>query len=111
MFACGNFIEQDPLTPFGILIKRLLKVTAASVKKLKLQTSSQENFMLVIASIKVWAYRGNPLPSVITISSECRLTMSDLFEVWSESYSQLPSFEINMYDKTSFPTNFIFLYH
>ena len=108
LFACGNFIQQDnPLTPFGKFIERLLKVTTANVKELKLRTLNQEDFMLVIASIKVWAYRGNPLPSVISICSECRFTKtSDLFKLWSESYSQLPSFEINVYDNTNLPTNF-----
>ena len=59
LFACGNFIQQDnPLTPFGKFIERLLKVTTANIKEMKLRTLNQEDFMLVIASIKVWGYRG-----------------------------------------------------
>ena len=84
----------------------MLKATAGrSVKELKLRIYGHK-FDLIIASIQEWTNQGYPLPSVINICSEGGLSStSELFKFWSLSSSELPSFEINVYDNKNLPTN------
>ena len=66
------------------------------------------DFGLIIANIREWANQGYPLPVVINICSENKLTTSSkLFEFWSASIriSKLPSFEISVYDNINLPMN------
>ena len=88
-------------------IEGLLRVTAARVRKLKLQINNYDNSVCVIASMKKWADEGHLLPAIIdilTATSNKRLT-SELLPFWSESSSKLLSFEICLYDNKRIPMN------
>ena len=96
VLAFGNFIQKE--NPGGC-IERLLKVTAGSVKELKLQI--YPNFLMeIMVRIQEWANQGYPLPSVINIYGTMFHTVFELFKFWSLSSSNLPSFKIGLYDNT-----------
>ena len=103
VLAFRNFIQRE--NPSGF-IERLLKVTAGSVKELKLRIYYTFQLMEIIASIQEWANQGYPLPSVITICGTKFDTAFELFKFWSLSSFNLPSFEIGLYDNTKLPVNF-----
>ena len=102
VLAYGNFIQREN---HGY-IERLLKITAGSVKELKLRVCNQYQSMKIIGSIQKWVNQGYSLPSVINIYSKLEFnTTFELFKFWSLSSSNLPSFEISLYDNIKLPMN------
>ena len=87
-------------------IEGLLKVSASSVRELKLRPFTSSGVEHILKGIQGWANQGYPLPSVISVfSADAVRSTSELFKFWlaSGSSSKLPSFEIRLYDDESVP--------
>ena len=107
----GEFMEYTGfLMRHDDFLEGVLKLTAASVRKLKLQINDFRNSVHAIAILRRWARNGNPLPSTIdifTAASSNRLIFK-LLEFWSDSSSELLPFEIGLYDHKRIPMNLYF---
>ena len=80
-------------------IEGLLKVSASSVRELKLQPFTSSGVEHILKGIQGWANQGYPLPSVISVfSADAVRSTSELIKFWlaSGSSSKLPSFEIRL---------------
>ena len=91
----------------GSIVERLWKAVA-SVRELNLQTDVPTR---AVASIKVWAVKDNPLPSIINILTTISVkhfldnVTSELCSLWSDSKSKLSTYEIGIYDDKRIPMN------
>ena len=109
VFNSAKLIQSNQRRPYIALyldfIDRLLKV-AANLKELKLRIGYHDSLFGGLISIKNWADKGNVLPSVISILTENGVPItSQLFDIWSTSNAELPSFEIGLYDNKQVPMN------
>ena len=107
VFAEGNFIQKDgSISIWGRRdphhIKGLLKVTAASVKELKLRVTQFSG--VVRESIKELASQGYTLPIINIFGNGAVFNLSSL---WIELHSiyESSSFEISLYDYRKIPMN------
>ena len=99
VFAEGNFIQQEDNTVWlrSQHIRGLLKITATSVKELKLHVIRADFSYPIKESIKQLVNQGYTLP-IITIFADC--TEFSVFSLWAELHSKYEpsSFEITVYD-------------
>ena len=76
------------------------------MRELNLQTDVPTR---AVASIKVWAVKDNPLPSIINILTTISVkhfldnVASELCSLWSDSKSKLSTYEIGIYDDKRIP--------
>ena len=104
MFSDGKLVQSPQIQKLWNrmhggnvkFIEGLLKVTATSVRELKLRVIIH-NLVDVVASIKEWVNQGYPLPPSISI-----FTSAVMF-FWSSSSYKLPSFEVGLYDNRKIP--------
>ena len=99
VFTYGKILQEvKGRTHEGLFIRRLLKVTANNVKKLKLRNDSYHPD-LIVKSIELWANQDNPLPPVIIIiTRDWESAVTTLFKFWSASMPKIPSLEICVYN-------------
>ena len=87
---------------YSRFIERLIKDTAG-VKELKIPFWASGRAVTIIKEL---ADQGNPLPSVISVLTEHSDDIaSELFLFWSKSSSELPPFEISLYNNKRIPMN------
>ena len=102
--ACTQYSLRDSNFFEGLL---RVYVTAARVRKLKLQINKYDNSVCAIAKLKRWANEGNPLPSLIDIfTAEHNEVIINFLAFWSKSSSKLLSHEISLYSNQRIPMNF-----
>ena len=94
VFAAGKFIQKDKSTG-NEHIKGLLKITATSVKELKLRVTQFSRTRQVINCIKKLASQGCTLPIIYIFDG----AVFNLFSWWVELHSKYKSssFEIGLY--------------
>ena len=99
--VCTRYTLRD-----NYFFEGLLKVTAARVRKLKLQINRYDNSVYTITKLQRWANEGNPLPLLIDIfTAEHKWVIIKFLEFWSESSSKLLSCEISLYSNKRVPMN------
>ena len=101
--ACTQYSLRD-----NNFFEGLLRVTAARVRKLKLQINTHDNSVCAIAKLIRWADEGNPLPPLIDIFAAIHNEelITNFLVFWSKSSSKLLSHEISLYSNKRIPMNF-----